>query len=231
MVPDTSEGGCDRCIGWFVPRRGADLMISIIDYGMGNLQSVRKALALLDAPAQIISDPDSIRRSDKIILPGVGAFGDAIAALRESGMDQAIVDFVSSGRAFLGICLGMQLLVDVGFEDGEHRGLSIVPGSCVRLTVDQPPLNLKVPHMGWNKLEFDTDRCAPLLANLPGGSYMYFVHSYHVVPADERAIAAVADYGIKLTAAIAVDNVMATQFHPEKSQEAGRTVLENFVRF
>ncbi len=210
---------------------GLKEMISIIDYGMGNLQSVRKALALLDTPVQIISDPDAVKRSDKIILPGVGAFGDAIAALRQSAMDAAIKDFVGSGRAFLGICLGMQLLVDVSFEDGQHTGLSIIPGRCVRLTVDQPPLNLKVPHMGWNALEFDPAHRAPLLDRLPEGAYMYFVHSYHVEPADGSVVAAVADYGVKLTAAVVKDNVMATQFHPEKSQAAGRTVLENFVRF
>lgn len=205
-------------------------MISIIDYGMGNLQSVRKALTLLDAPVRIISDPDAVGHSDKIILPGVGAFGDAILALRQCGMDKAIKDFIASGKAFLGICLGMQLLADVGFEDGEHRGLSVIPGRCVRLTVDQPPLNFKVPHMGWNALEFDPDHRAPLLANLPVGAYMYFVHGYHVEPVDKGVVAAVTDYGMKITAAIAVNNIMATQFHPEKSQATGRKVLENFVR-
>ena len=205
-------------------------MISIIDYGMGNLESVRKALALLGAPVQIVSDPDSLRHSDKIILPGVGAFRDAIAALRKTGMNSAITDFIASGKAFLGICLGMQLLVDTGFEDGEHRGLSIIPGQCIRLTVDQPPLRLKVPHMGWNSLNFDPSHCAPLLAGLPADTYMYFVHSYHVVPADPKTVAATADYGVKVTAAITRDNVMAAQFHPEKSQAAGRKVLENFLR-
>ncbi len=203
-------------------------MISIIDYGIGNLRSVHKALELAGAAARIVRDPDQVRASDKIILPGVGAFPDAIATLRESGMADAIIDFAAAGKPFLGICLGMQLLVDEGFEDGHHAGLGIIAGKCVRFTVDEPPHRLKVPHMGWNALEFAAG--GPLLAHLPQGAYMYFVHSYHVVPADTGAIAARADYGGKFAAALWQGNVMATQFHPEKSQAAGRVVLENFAR-
>jgi glutamine amidotransferase len=133
----------------------------------------------------------------------------------------------------LGICLGLQLLMDVGFEDGEHKGLGIVAGQCVRFTVDAPPLNLKVPHMGWNALRFTEHggRVAPLFKGLPQGAYTYFVHSYHVVPRDAEVIAATADYGGSFVAALWKDNVMATQFHPEKSQEVGAVMLKNFAEF
>lgn len=202
-------------------------MLAIVDYGMGNLRSVQKAFELLGEPAAIIQRPDQVRQADKLVLPGVGAFADAIATLRQTGLDQALVEFASSGRPMLGICLGMQLLMEKDFEDGEHTGLGIIPGDCVRFTVDSPPLQLKVPHMGWNALEWD--RPTPLLAGVQRGSHVYFVHSYFVRPQQAAAVAATADYGGRFTAALAWNNVYATQFHPEKSQLVGRAILRNFA--
>ncbi|HMD53472.1 MAG TPA: imidazole glycerol phosphate synthase subunit HisH [Phycisphaerae bacterium] len=203
-------------------------MLTIVDYGMGNLRSVQKVFELLGFSAQIISAPEEVRRADKLILPGVGAFADAIANLRRNSMDQAVKEFISSGKPFLGICLGMQLLMTKGFEDGEHDGLGIVQGDCVRFTVDQPPANLKVPHMGWNAIDFNPE--TPLFSGIKPGSHFYFVHSYHVRPKDYRWIAAQTDYGGRFVAAISKNNVMATQFHPEKSQSLGRAILHNFAR-
>jgi glutamine amidotransferase len=202
-------------------------MLSIIDYSMGNLRSVQKAFELLGVPARIIQTPAEIRQADKLILPGVGAFADAIAVLQASGQADAIKDFVQTGRPFLGICLGLQLLMQTGYEDGQHAGLGLVPGDCVRFTVDQPPLNLKVPHMGWNSVQARQD--VPLFKGMPRGTHFYFVHSYYVRPTDQRHIAARADYGGEFTAAISKDNIMAVQFHPEKSQAAGRMILKNFA--
>ena len=202
-------------------------MLAIVDYGMGNLRSVQKAFELLGEPAAIIQRPDQVRQADKLVLPGVGAFADAIATLRQTGLDQALVEFASSGRPMLGICLGMQLLMEKDFEDGEHTGLGIIPGDCVRFTVDSPPLQLKVPHMGWNALEWD--RPTPLLAGVQRGSHVYFVHSYFVRPQQAAAVAATADYGGRFTAALAWNNVYATQFHPEKSQLVRGAILRNFA--
>lgn len=209
-------------------------MLAIVDYGMGNLRSVQKAFELRGGAraATIIRTPEEVRRADKLIVPGVGAFGDASKVMQESGLGEAIREFVRSGKPLLGICLGLQLLVDVGFEDGEYPGLGIIAGKCVRFTVDQPKLggggeHLKVPHMGWNSLSWT--RPVPLFKGLEQGSYVYFVHSYHVVPTDPGVIGATADYGGPFVAALWKDNVMATQFHPEKSQQVGGTILENFA--
>ena len=201
-------------------------MLAIVDYSMGNLRSVQKAFELLGVTAKIIASPDEIRRADKLVLPGVGAFADAIAILESSGQADAIKDFIRAQRPLLGICLGLQLLMEKGYEDGEHAGLGIVPGDCVRFSVDQPPTNLKVPHMGWNSVQPQGN--VPLFKGIESGTHYYFVHSYFVRPTDTRHVAARSDYGGEFTAAICRDNVMAVQFHPEKSQAAGRMILKNF---
>jgi glutamine amidotransferase len=202
-------------------------MLSIIDYGMANLRSVQKGFETVGASAEIISTPEQIRKADRIVLPGVGAFKDAIATLREKNLDGALVEHINSGKPFLGICLGLQMLFDVGYEDGEHRGLGVLRGECVRFDVDQS-MHLKVPHMGWNQL--DVKRQSPLFKDLSEGSSVYFVHSYHVVPKDSSVIATTTDYGRPFVSSIWKDNVVATQFHPEKSQRVGLKILENFSR-
>jgi len=201
--------------------------ISIIDFGMANLRSVQKAFERNGCAAQIISTPDEIRRADRLVLPGVGAIADALQTLRGCGLDEPILSHIAAGRPFLGICLGLQMLFDVGYEDGEHRGLGVFRGSCVRFDVDRT-VGLKVPHMGWNQLAFKTQ--SPLLRGLDDGCNVYFVHGYHVVPAADSIIATTTDYGGPFVSSIWKDNVVATQFHPEKSQAVGLKMLENFAR-
>jgi len=203
------------------------MSIAIVDYDMGNLRSVQKALALCGATAQIVSEPEQIDRAEKLVLPGIGAFKDAIATLRQRKLAEAIIAHIQRGRPFLGICLGLQLLFDVGYEDGEHQGLGVIPGKCVRFDVDST-LGLKVPHMGWNQLA--PRHPTPLMRDLPPLCSVYFVHSYHVVPTDPTVIATETDYGRPFVSSIRRDNVMATQFHPEKSQKIGLKMLENFAR-
>jgi imidazole glycerol-phosphate synthase subunit HisH len=202
------------------------MSIAIIDYDMANLRSVQKAFEMVGSTATIISRPEEIARFDKIVLPGVGAFKDAIATLRSRNLAEAIVRHIESGRPFLGICLGLQLLFDVGFEDGEHAGLGVIRGQCVRFDVDTR-LGLKVPHMGWNQLTVKNP--SPLFAGLEKNCSVYFVHGYHVVPTDAAVIATTTDYGGEFVSSIRRDNVMATQFHPEKSQKVGLKILENFA--
>jgi imidazole glycerol-phosphate synthase subunit HisH len=201
--------------------------ISILDYGMANLRSVQKAFEQVGARAEIVSEPEQIDRAEKLVLPGVGAFQDAIATLRQRGHDQAIRRHIDQGKPFLGICLGLQMLFDVGYEDGEHRGLGVFRGACVRFKVDEE-MGLKVPHMGWNQLE--VRRPAPIFRDLPGGCGVYFVHSYHVTTPDDSLVATTTDYGRPFVSSIWKDNVMATQFHPEKSQKVGLQILSNFAR-
>ena len=196
---------------------------------MGNLHSVHKAFQHLGAPAVIIREPQQIDAMDKIVLPGVGAFCDAMATLRELGLIEPINRAIAGGKWFLGICLGLQLLFDVSYEDGMHEGLSVIPGSVERFDFsarsDEP--QLRIPHMGWNSLSWDGD--VPLFRGLEQGAYVYFVHSYHVVPRDNRVIAGVTHYGLDFVSAVWRDNVMATQFHPEKSQRVGLQMLRNFA--
>ena len=201
-------------------------MIGILDYGMANLRSVQKAFAHVGHDAQILSTPEDIRRCDRLVLPGVGAFADAVATIRAKSLDQPIREHIRSGKPFLGICLGLQMLFDVGYEDGEHAGLGIVSGKCVRFDVDATQ-GLKVPHMGWNQL--DVKHASPILKGLPEGANVYFVHGYHVVPTDADVIATTTDYGRPFVSSIWRDNVVATQFHPEKSQTVGLTMLRNFA--
>ncbi len=203
------------------------MSLAIIDYGMANLRSVQNGFRQVGVDAQIIASPQKLRSYDRVVLPGVGAFRDAIATLREKGWDKALVEHINAGRPLLGICLGLQLLFDVGYEDGRHTGLGIIRGDCVRFDVDEK-MKLKVPHMGWNQLR--VARPSPLFRDIPEGAGVYFVHSYHVRPTDAQVIATTTEYGIEFVSSIWRDNVMATQFHPEKSQAVGLKILENFAR-
>lgn len=199
-------------------------MLAIINYEMGNLRSVQKALEKVGHDAVVTDDPAQIAAADKLVLPGVGAFADAIAALREKRLVEPIQQAIADGRPFLGVCLGMQLLFDVSHEDGEHQGLGVVPGRVVKFDV---PRELKVPHMGWNQAAFA--KPTRLFSGVQDNAYFYFVHSYYVVPEDEGVVAARCDYGSPFCAAIERDNLFATQFHPEKSQADGLRVLKNFA--
>ncbi len=204
-------------------------MIVIVDYGMGNLRSVQKGLEKVGSEAIISQDPAEVRAAEKIILPGVGAFGDAMKHLDERGLVQPLLEFARSGRPFLGICLGLQLLFDISYEEGEFSGLGIIPGKVVRFDFRDVPAarGFKVPHMGWNQVRWNSP--CPLLAGLPSGTHFYFVHSYHVVPDDDSVSVGRCDYGYTFTAMIQSGNIFATQFHPEKSQTAGLTILRNFA--
>lgn len=199
-------------------------MIKIVDYGMGNLRSVQKAFEKLGHAAEICDQPSQLSDADKLVLPGVGAFRDAIHELRRKEMVSPILDHLASGKPFLGICLGLQLLFDVSYEDGEWPGLGIVPGKVVRFQ-DQP--GLKIPHMGWNQLQMTGDPA--LFANIPRDAHFYFVHSYHVVPTDRSVVIAESEHGERFVAAIGKGNLWATQFHPEKSQKHGLQLLANFA--
>jgi glutamine amidotransferase len=204
-------------------------MIGIIDYGMGNIRSVQRALERAGGDTQIVMSPDQLKDIDKIVLPGVAAFEDAMAQLKSQDLLDTIVESVKGGTPYLGFCLGLQLLFDVSYENGEHKGMGLIPGKVVRFDLDdyKSDLPLRVPHMGWNRIEFD--RPCPMLDGIESGQHVYFAHSYHVVPDDEKVIATSTDYGYNFTSAVWKDNIFATQFHPEKSQSVGRKMLENFV--
>jgi glutamine amidotransferase len=196
----------------------------IIDYQMGNLRSVQKGFEKVGSQASISSNPREIAAADKIVLPGVGAFGDAIAELRRRDLVQPIRDAIAAGKPFLGICLGLQLLFEVGYEGGEFEGLGILRGKVVRFEL---PHEFKVPHMGWNRGH--VLKPAPLLKDIADGEFFYFVHSYYCVPKDPELVAIETDYGGPFCAAVWRDNLFATQFHPEKSQAAGLAILRNFA--
>ena len=198
--------------------------IVIVDYGMANLRSVQKAFERFGHAADISGDPDVVAKADKLVLPGVGAFRDAIARLVETGLDEPIRRHAQTGKPFFGICLGFQLLFTTSHEDGVHKGLDLFPGEVVRF--DAAP-GLKVPHMGWNQLRVKQN--APHLRDFPDGGSVYFVHSYYVVPRDQSLACTETDYPTPFTSSIWLDNVFATQFHPEKSQSAGLSLLKNFA--
>ena len=201
-------------------------MIAIVDYGVGNLFSLKSSLAAIDVEAVVTSDPAVLRSADKIILPGVGAFADAAEKLRATGLDQELKALAAEGKPLMGICLGMQLLFERSFEYGEHKGLGLIPGS-VRPIADVIPAELKIPHIGWNALHFKGK--SPLFAYLNEGDCVYFVHSFYAADCDE-AVIATAEYGAELTAAVAKDNVYGCQFHPEKSGKVGLDILKAFAQ-
>ena len=200
--------------------------LAIVDYGMANLRSVQKAFERVGVAADITSDPDRLAKAAKVVLPGVGAFQDTIARLRETGLAESITSHIHSGKPFLGICLGLQLLFTRSHEDGFFGGLDLFRGDVVRFP--EVP-GLKVPHMGWNALRFPRPNC-PLFAGLPPDPAVYFVHSYYAAPADRGVVAAEADYPTPFCAAVWKENVYAVQFHPEKSQDVGLAMLRNFAR-
>lgn len=198
--------------------------VTIVDYQMGNLRSVQKALEHVGAQATISNDPTEIAAADRLILPGVGAFRDAIREIKSRDLVQPIKDFIASGRPFLGICLGLQLLFDVSEEGGTYEGLGVLPGRVVRFDL---PVEYKVPHMGWNRVKQEQVGLS-IFDQMPADPYFYFVHSYYVRPDDANLCWLSSDYGGAFCAAVARDNVLATQFHPEKSQTHGLQLLKNF---
>lgn len=200
-------------------------MITIVDCGINNLRSAQKAFEHLGFATQVTRDPEVVGQADKIVLPGVGAFGAAMKSLREAGLAEPLVDGITAGKPFLGICLAMQLLFDWSEELGLHAGLGVVAGKVVKLP-DAP--DLKIPHMGWSALRFP--HTSRLFADVPQDSMVYFVHSYHAVPDESEVVAATGTHGVQFTAAIERDNLMAVQFHPEKSSAVGMKILDNFAR-
>jgi len=200
-------------------------MIAIMDYGVGNLFSLKSSLAMIGAEAVVTGDQAVIRAADRIILPGVGAFGDARRKLAETGLDRMICEEAAGGKPLLGICLGMQMLFDRSLEYGEHEGLSLIPGEVVPLA-GRIPQTLKVPHIGWNALEMKKPD-HPLMKYTKSGDCVYFVHSFYASRCEESTVA-VSEYGMDVTAAVARENVMGCQFHPEKSGKAGLDILRAF---
>ena len=199
-------------------------MIAIIDYQMGNLRSVQKGFERVGHAATVTSDPREVARADKVVLPGVGAFRDAISELRRRDLVSSIRDTIGVGKPFLGICLGLQLLFDVSYEEGEWEGLGVLPGRVVKFKIGA---EFKVPHMGWNQAA--VVRQAPPLDGIADGAHFYFVHSYYVVPDDPSVVAIETHYGQPFCAAVWRENLFATQFHPEKSQANGLRLLKNFA--
>ncbi len=201
-------------------------MIAVIDYNMGNLRSVENAFKKVGESVQIVSDPEKVKNFDKILLPGVGAFGDAMSHLEKSGMGDAVIEFAKSGKPLLGICLGMQLLFEKSYEFGEHKGLSLIEGEVVAFDKSRFKTPLKVPHMGWNELFVQKE--TPLFEGLPKAFYLYFVHSFHAV-CDERYVIGKSVYGYEFVSAVCKDNIFGIQPHPEKSHNNGLKIIKNFV--
>jgi glutamine amidotransferase len=223
-------------------------MIAIVDYGMGNLRSVEKAFEKVGFDTVVTDEPGIIENADKIVLPGVGAFKDAIDGLQERNLIEPIRNHIKQNKFFLGICLGLHLLFTRSYEDGVHEGLNIVPGEVVRFDADRLNMDstggqreatgardslsvassqkLKIPHMGWNTIREKKE--VPILKGLPADPYMYFVHSYFVVPERDEVVAAETEYGVPFVSMISIDNIFAMQFHPEKSQQYGLMILKNF---
>ena len=202
-------------------------MIAVVDYGVGNLFSLVSSLKMVNADSIVTSDPEVIRSADKILLPGVGAFEDARRKLSDSGLDKVIIEEVRAGKPILGICLGMQMLFEKSYEYGVHEGLGLLPGSVVAME-GRIPSELKIPHIGWNALSVKKEH--PIFKYTKDGDFVYFVHSYFADQVGESLLAT-AEYGEHLTAAVALGNVSGTQFHPEKSGEAGLNILRAFAEW
>ena len=200
-------------------------MITILDYSVNNLRSVQKAFEHLGHQTLVTSNPEEVARAEKLVLPGVGAFGEAMRNLRAKNLVEPVCEAVSSGRYVMGVCLGMQLLFDWSEELGVHQGLGILPGKVVKFA---PVPNLKVPHMGWSALQFPRE--SKLFAGLDEGEMTYFVHSYHALAEEESVVAARGEHGEMFVAGVERENVMGAQFHPEKSSAAGLRILDNFAR-
>jgi glutamine amidotransferase len=202
-------------------------MITIVDYGMGNLRSVQKAFEFLGIQAEVTQESEKIAKAQKVVMPGVGAFGDCMRNLKQSGLYDAVLEAVNSKRPFLGICLGLQALFEESEEGGRYKGFGAVHGKVVRFTE-----GLKVPHMGWNRINFTTklSQACPLLEGISEGSYVYFVHSYYGMAEDKNIVMTQTDYGVKFDSMIWKENIFATQFHPEKSQSVGLKILSNFAK-
>jgi len=205
-------------------------MIAIIDYGMGNLRSVQKGFEKIGSEAVITDDPQVVLQAERVVLPGVGAFRDCMHNLEQGGFVEPIMKVIEEGRPFLGICVGMQLLFTDSVEFGLYRGLNVIPGHVLRFPEQMTVAGekLKVPQMGWNQLSFK--RRPPVFESVEEGSNVYFVHSYYARPDDSGVIATTTDYGIEFCSAVWKDNVVATQFHPEKSQAIGLQILKNFAK-
>ena len=206
--------------------------VAIIDYGMGNLRSVAKALEHIGARATVTSDRETILRATHLVLPGVGAFRACMEGVERLGLVEPIKEFIDSGRPFLGICLGLQLLFDESEEGGLYRGLGIIKGRVVPFSTSmkaQDGAMLKVPHMGWNRISIRKEG-SRLLKGIDDGAYFYFVHSYYVAPFDRGCVLTTTDYGIEFTSSVESGNIFGVQFHPEKSQSVGLKLLENFSR-
>lgn len=198
--------------------------IVIVDYGVGNFRNVQKAFEVVGMPAIISDSVEVVEQAEAVVLPGVGAFGDAMHHLRRRGLDRPVIEAAQAGKPVFGICVGLQLLFEESEEMGRHRGLGLLRGQVARF-----PPGLTVPHMGWNQIE--PRRPHPLLEGLDPGDYAYFAHSYYAVPADAADIVATTDYGLQFPCIVGRDNVCAIQFHPEKSQQVGLRILKNFVTF
>ncbi|HEX5773060.1 MAG TPA: imidazole glycerol phosphate synthase subunit HisH [Geomobilimonas sp.] len=205
--------------------------IAIIDYGMGNLRSVQKGFEKVGFEAIVTADPKVVLEAEKIVLPGVGAFRDCMRNLEQGGFVEPILKVIRDGRPFLGICVGMQLLMTDSVEFGLYQGLNVIPGHVLRFPegMEENGEELKVPHMGWNQLTIR--RRSPIFTGIEEGTNVYFVHSYYEKPDDESVVAATSMYGFEFCASIWKDNIVATQFHPEKSQETGLRMLKNFGEF
>ena len=205
-------------------------MIAVIDYGMGNLRSVQKALEVVGAKTILTSKPGDLKRCEKIVFPGVGSFGEAMRELKRLKLVEPIKDAIAEGKPFLGLCLGLQLLFEKSEESPGVKGLCILKGESKRFKFSGPKAVLKVPHMGWNEIKPRARKNIKILKGVLSGSYMYFVHSYYVKPKDKSVTLTTTDYGIDFVSGISKDNIYAFQFHPEKSQALGLKILNNFVR-